>query len=536
MRKIRLILSFLTLLSLGLSAQDFKVVRGNCMPGPEGSGDVVESRQETTRRMLPQINHDWNPERTYHQLVILVSFSDQDFNVEDPMSVYDQMFNLSGYNQRKGPGCVADYYRDQSGGKLNLKFDVYGPIKVDTLSQPYPNPNENTKNYGRDILRRATLQFLDSVAAGVYDSYGWDGDFGKYDWNNNGSINQVIYVYAGLPGNISSDNCYGHIWPNTSSFTAITTHDGKKIFNYTCSGEHWPTKTPISCGIGTICHEFTHSLGLPDIYPVGGEGFSVVDEWDLMDGGNFTNYGWCPPEFTAMEKWLMGWLSFKDLTEPTSISGLKPVAEGGDVYRIKHSDSEWLLLENRQQRGWDAGAPGSGLVIYHVFYDASVWGGNSVNSDINKRRFHLVNADNMDYDAWDAYMSNSGLSTYVNSGRMNSRYLSTSPYPWTNETTTNCELTDSSVPSATMYENIEGKVLLSKPITNISIDAEGLASFDFMGGNTEGIRNLTPSLSEGDGAVYDLQGRRLSESAISNHKPQIRIVRQADGTFRKVLK
>ena len=527
MRKIRLILSFLTLLSLGLSAQDFKVVRGNCMPVPEND-DVATARAGQPLR-LPTPNTNWDSSRVYRQLVILFEFEGDEtyFKSETPRDDYDKMLNEKGYNERNGKGCMAEYFRDQSNGLFNVQFDVYGPYKIGQKAQPYDNPNSNTRNYGREAMIEATNLFLADHP---------EIDFSLYDWNNNGSINQVIYVYAGLPGNISSDNCYGHIWPNTSSFTTITTHDNKKISNYTCSGEHWPTTSKTSCGIGTICHEFTHSLGLPDIYPVGGEGFSVVDEWDLMDGGNFTNYGWCPPEFTAMEKWLMGWLSFKDLTEPTSISGLKPVAEGGDVYRIKHSDSEWLLLENRQQKGWDAGAPGSGLVIYHVYYDVSVWSGNSVNSDINKRRFQLVNADNMDYDAWNAYMSNSDLSTYVNSGRMNSRYLSTSPYPWTNETTTNCELTDSSVPSATMYENIEGKLLLSKPITNISIDADGLVSFDFMGGNTVGIRNLTPSFSEGDGAVYDLQGRRLPDSATSNQKPQIRIIRQADGTFRKVLK
>ena len=527
MRKIRLILSFLTLLSLGLSAQDFKVVRGNCMPVPEND-DVATARAGQPLR-LPTPNTNWDSSRVYRQLVILFEFEGDEtyFKSETPRDDYDKMLNEKGYNERNGKGCMAEYFRDQSNGLFNVQFDVYGPYKIGQKAQPYDNPNSNTRNYGREAMIEATNLFLADHP---------EIDFSLYDWNNNGSINQVIYVYAGLPGNISSDNCYGHIWPNTSSFTTITTHDNKKISNYTCSGEHWPTTSKTSCGIGTICHEFTHSLGLPDIYPVGGEGFSVVDEWDLMDGGNFTNYGWCPPEFTAMEKWLMGWLSFKDLTEPTSISGLKPVAEGGDVYRIKHSDSEWLLLENRQQKGWDAGAPGSGLVIYHVYYDVSVWSGNSVNSDINKRRFQLVNADNMDYDAWNAYMSNSDLSTYVNSGRMNSRYLSTSPYPWTNETTTNCELTDSSVPSATMYENIEGKLLLSKPITNISIDADGLVSFDFMGGNTVGIRNLTPSFSEGEGSVYDLQGRRLPDSATSNQKPQIRIIRQADGTFRKVLK
>lgn len=528
MRKIKLILSFLTLLSLSLSAQDFKVVRDNCMPAPEGVDDVVETRLTGMRKMLPQINRDWNPEKTYHQLVILMSFSDTDFNIDNPVAEYDKILNQSGYNKRQGPGCMADYFRDQSGGMLNLEFDVYGPYKVSGKAQPYSSPSSDTRNYGRTDMIEATNLFLADHQ---------EIDFSQYDWNGDGSVEQVIYVYAGLSGNISSTDCYGHIWPNTSTFTTITTHDGKKISNYTCSGEHWPMTNKASCGFGTISHEFTHSLGLPDIYPTAGEGFSVVDEWDLMDGGNFTNYGWCPPEYTALEKWLMGWISFKELDEPTTVVGLKPVSEGGDVYRIKHSDSEWLLLENRQQRGWDAGAPGSGLVIYHVFYDGSVWQGNRVNTDKNKRRFHLFNADNRDYDAWDDYLDEKGLGTYANAGRMNSRYLSTSPYPWTNETTmdVNDELTDSSVPAAKMnYPNAKEELMLSKPITNISVDDDGLVSFDFMGGGTPtAIRGIARQSGRESAVAYDLNGRRLSQPS----RKGIYILRQSDGTIvKKVFK
>jgi hypothetical protein len=225
-------------------------------------------------------------------------------------------------------------------------------------------------------------------------------------------------------------------------------------------------------------------LGLPDIYPTAGNaGYSVCDEWDLMDGGNFTNYGWCPPNFTPVEKWMMGWLSFTDLDEPTSITDLKPVAEGGEAYRIKHSENEWLILENRQQRGWDVGAPGKGLVIYHVCYDKSVWNSNTVNNNASMRRFELIHADNMDYDAWRAYLDANKLGTYVNKKYMNSRLLSTSPYPWTVDSIgfINDSLTDNSVPAPKMnYVNEQGERLLRKAITNISMSEDGLISFDFM--------------------------------------------------------
>lgn len=505
-----------------MAQEEFSIVRGHCLP------DLEEGSPTHRAARLPAISNKWDADRTYHQLVILVSFRDTDFSLDHPMEYYDRLFNEPGFNEEKrnASGCVADYFRAQSYGLFNLKFDVYGPIKVDTLAQPYNNPTEKTKNFGGAILHRATLQLLDSLAAGVYDNDGWDGDFGKYDWNNNGSINQVIYVYAGVPGNISDERSYGHIWPNTSTFTSVQTPGGKRISNYSCSGERWPTNSILRCGLGTIAHEFSHCLGLPDIYPTKDEvGYSVCDEWDLMDGGNFTNYGFCPPNYTALEKYLLGWLEFTDLDAPATVTDMKPSAEGGDVYRIKYSDSEWYLLENRQQRDWDLGAPGKGLVIYHVTYDGSVWRNNSVNNDRDKRRFYLVPADNKDYDTWSAEI---GVNNpYATSPRLNNRHLSTSPYPYVSGgEVLNNQLTDISVPAAVMF--YPDGALLGKPITNITMTDDGLVSFDFMGGATAiaAVRTKADAMVAG---IYDLSGRRVQTMQAG----QLYLVRQQDGTIRK---
>ena len=497
--------------------EELKVVRGDCLPdGP----DATAVGHRAAQRRLPAVQNDWDPERTYRQLVILIEFADTEFSYTDNAhSFYEKVFNESGFNDDKGPGSVADYYRDQSQGLCNLQFDIYGPYKTSGKAQPYDNPTEDTRNYGRNVLIEATNKMLTEHP---------DIDLSVYDWDGNKSIEQVIYVYAGVTGNISSRKSYGHIWPNTSSFATITTAAGYKISNYTCSGELWPTGTLRSCGIGTICHEFTHSLGLPDIYPTSSSaGVSVCDEWDLMDGGNFTNYGWCPPNLTAMEKMLLGWVTPTDLTEPTTITGLKPSAEGGEVYRIKHSDSEWLLLENRQQSGWDLGAPGKGLVIYHVNYDGSAWHGNSVNNDPNKRRFYLFPADNKDYDTWDKEIG--GKNPYANSSRMNNRHLSTSPYPYvgTDEVLNN-KLTDTSTPASIMYYP-DGS-LLGKPITNITMTDEGLISFDFMGGNPSGIKDIQVSGFRIQD-YYDLQGRYIQYPV----RGQLYLVRKVDGSICKYL-
>ncbi len=476
-------------LSSAVWSQTWSVVRGNCTPGLS-EGDRAATSSPGGPLRLSSIRTKWDSTRVFRQAVILVSFSDTDFSMENPRETYDSMFNCPGFNKRQGPGCVAEYFRVQSGGLFNMKFDVYGPIKVNRKAQPYSKPTSSTHNYGREGFIEATNKVIDSLQV----------DFSPYDWDNNGSVNQVIYITAGLSGNQSSEACYGYLWPNTSTFSTITTN-GKRISSYTASAELWANGT--SCGIGTILHEFTHSLGLPDIYPTIDEaGYSVVDEWDLMDGGNFTNYGWCPPNYTPTEKMLLGWLTPVELTEPQTIRNLKPVAKGGEVYRIKHSNNEWLLLENRQQEGWDSGVPGKGLVIYHVDYNYSSWNSNSVNNDKTKRRFELIHADNMDYDKWyDYLLSWEKPKNYANSDRMNSNFLSTSPYPWTTDSTdvVNDSLTNNSVPPAKMNNaNSEGSTMLSKFISSIIQNADGTVTFDFM---ADVAKCATPTIIFEDGRI-----------------------------------
>ena len=512
----------MTLLPLcSMAQEELSFRRGNCMPELEengnGNGNGNDNGNENengnglrraARRLQPMTG--WDATKTYKQMVVLFEFTDSAFHREDVRAAYDKIFNQTGYNEGQGAGCVADYFRDQSGGLLNLSFDVYGPVKVSGKAQPYDAPTKDTRNYGRTQMEEATRKVLEANP-GV--------DYSQYDWNGDGTIEQVIFVYAGPGGNKNQELCYGHIWPNTSSFSTITTPDGKKIYNYTCSAELWQANSRRSCGIGTICHEFTHSLGLPDIYPVGNDlPKSTVDEWDLMDGGNFTNLGWCPPNFSPLEKMLMGWLQPVELTEATSVTALKPAAEGGTVYQVKHTANEYLLLENRQWNGWDKGLPGKGLVVYQVDYAASAWSGNRVNSfkEENNFRYKIVHADNILYDDWVDLAVSRGVTSlnqlYKNTGRLNSMLLSTSSYPWATDSTTfiNSELTDTSVPATIMHNNNSAGVkLLGKPITNIQMSEDGLVSFDFMGGTT-GIKDVNLNGNgnvNGNYSVYDLSGR-----------------------------
>ena len=474
------------------------------------------------------INTNWDPNKIYRQMVVLVAPSDVDFSASDPHAFFDSMLNEPGFNKRQGVGCAADYFRDQSGGLFNLQFDVFGPYKASQVAQPYTNPNSKTHNHGNSYM----LDALQTLLAEETEL-----DFSPYDWNNDGYVDQVVAICAGYGGNTGGENFYGYLWPNTSSLSkTLTTHDGKKISAYSVSAELWPNKA--SCGIGTVCHEFSHCLGLPDIYPTNGWVLSAVDEWDLMDGGNYTNYGWCPPNYSALEKMLLGWLTPTELTEPATITGMKPVSEGGEVYLIRHTDNEYLLLENRQHTGWDAGTPGSGLIIFHVNYKESLWRNNRVNDTQNQLNYDIIHADGLDYTQWDNLMDERGISSsWQNKPMMNNWHLSTSPYPWaTDSTETNNQLTDESSPAPVMFnKNADGSLLLSKPITNIQVSADGYVSFNFMGGDPTAISIPVESprdkTATGRQGLYDLQGHRRKGATGKGLYIEIR----QDGTIRKVI-
>ena len=494
-----------------------EVIHGNCTPDLNGSMPAAVQGMGAVKHKMPAINTNWDPTRTYHQMVILIEFSDLEFSRVDAKAAYDSILNMSGYNEGSGPSCMADYFRTQSGGLLNLQFDIFGPVKVSKSARP-----STQKNYGQEAIHEATKMVVDQNP---------DYDYSVFDWDGDGYVNQVIVVTAGFCGN-SGGGADGYLWPNTSTISTVETPDGYKIRNYSASAERWPTSSVVSCGIGTICHEYSHSLGLPDIYPVNGWTYTAADEWDLMDGGNIINQGWCPSNYTALEKMLMGWMTPIELTEPTTIEDLKPVEEGGAAFIIRHTDNEYLMLENRQWRGWDLGVPGKGLVIYHVNYDDFRWRNNTVNNVANKLNFSLIHADNMDYDDWKNYCSAMRLEHYRRSVWLNSRYLSTSPYPWTTDSTSTVldSLTINSVPAPVMYnKNDSDEVILSKAITNIRMSEDGLISFDFMGGDPNGIRTATWS-EEQVPAVFDLSGRRVRQTGRG-----LLLKRDSKGKIRKIF-
>ena len=428
-------------------------------------GSVLTFKVEAprTNRVLQTIRLDWDPNKVYKLPVVLVSFADCDFKEEHDLQFYKDLFNKKGFNLGHGPGCVADYFYDQSRGLFNVEFDVVGPIKLTTNQKA-----SHDSNFGTTQFRQA---IKDAASQLNYADYDWDGDYRE---------ETVIIIFAGYGGNETSsaaDNC---IRPNTDNL--YFSIDGIRIGGYSASPEMWTNNQ--SCGIGSICHELSHVLGLPDVYPTSGAEYSVCDEWNLMDGGNYADDGWCPPNYSAQEREIVNWQSPEELTENCTITDMPSYNSTGKSYKIVNSENpnEYYTLENRQWEGWDYMLPNHGLLITHVKYDDKAWRENRINTLRYDHRFEYLHADGLDYNNYFAMYNKNDL--HGADGR--SKMLKNTTYPYM----------DAVIP-----------VLYGVSISDVT-ENDGLISFNCVVGG-DGISTVVDEQSD-DTHWYDLQGRRLN--------------------------
>ena len=286
--------------------------------------------------------------------VILVQFSDTTFVSGDANTDFYNLLNQSGYSANGGTGSVHDFYYDNSDGQYDPVFYVYGPVTMNSFSS-YGITQSNYSSVARSLIQSAVSNLNSSV------------DFSQFDNDGDGAIDMILMYFAGHNMAEGGDG----IWPHRSSISSSTKYDGKTLGNYFCTSELKGYAGKDMCGIGTTCHEFAHSLGLPDFYDtdyeVNGEAGALYS-YSTMCSGPYLNDGRTPPYFSLEERIMLGWVSSDKIEE---ISGpgeyTLPAAFDNKAYKIATSTSgEYFLMEARGYGQWDAYLPGEGMVIYHV--------------------------------------------------------------------------------------------------------------------------------------------------------------------------
>ena len=443
-------------------------------------------------------------------LVILAAFSDKSFSKGDDAIVkfYDEVLNQEGYSQNGAAGSVHDYFKDMSRGEFDLTFDIVGPVKVSKSATYYGGPSPimgGTDHIGEFITE--AIKKADEKC---------DIDWKKYDWDDDGEVEQVFVLYAGYGQ--ATGGPTGTIWPNAWTLDeALQNNDGNGGFSidgvfinqYACSNELYLDSGTVPMGLGVFCHEFSHCMGLPDMYDTNYGSTPTMGDWDLLAGGSYNGphgIGWCPAGWTSYERAYAGWLELTELKAGDIIKGMTSLEEADGkayvIYNDNHKD-EYYLLENHKGMGWDKYTPENGLLIIHVDYDKDLFDNNIVNS---KGEFTPA-------EGYDRYFTNDHPRMAPFSrvrSIQNDTYFYT--YPMDAPRGVVDSLTDTSKPAAELYNALsDGSKLMGKPVYNIEKDDDGNISFTFMTKEkeTDAIQDIAMAEdTTGDDTVYDITGKK----------------------------
>ena len=415
-------------------------------------------------------------------------------------------------------GSVFDYFYTQSNEKFSIQFDIEGPY---TLSHERKYYGKNDAQYEGNVKDPIGAAQMIMEACYLADNNG-DVDFTKYDWDGDGELELVYVIYSGI-GEAFDTTQVNAVWPQSSKIplaheeqTTVTVEgwgtyplifDGKRLSRYACSSEIEYDNTKgeeVGGCIGTICHEFSHCLGLSDHYVVNGDGIYTLGDWDIMAHGSYNGGGKIPAGYNSFEKAFLGWLDPIEVDEVglEEVRGLKPYSAGGNAYKVKNhaKEDEYFLIENRQKTGWDKGLPGSGVLITHMDYDEEYNNPDFHINDANTQlRFRVVPADN-------------SPSSETQDGDV---------YPHEN----NDRLDENSSPSSEVFnENIDGSKYLGYSIKNISVSEDGLASFDIVSKFESKDMLEVTKLSIDNWSLYDgvIDGSYLEGSLTIQNNDKVR--------------
>jgi immune inhibitor A len=280
-------------------------------------------------------------------LVVLVDFNDtSNSSTHTPTYYGDLLFNASA-------SSMNEYYQEASFGL----FCITGNVTTVWYSMSHSLAYYGTYEFDSPpVAGFGNSQTLTTDAVTAADA---DIDFSEFDQDGDGYVDHLVIVHAGgdeAATGVSTD-IWSHAWALNSNKFKL---DGVYINAYTMLSEDDP--------VGVYIHEFGHNIGLPDLYDTDYSSDGGVGKWDVMASGSWNNYGDTPAMFSAWCRQELGWLSPSLVSADSSGLIAKRIYDNQTAFKVwlNFSNSEYFLVENRQQVGWDAYIPGNGLLIWHV--------------------------------------------------------------------------------------------------------------------------------------------------------------------------
>ena len=330
--------------------------------------------------------------------VVLVEFSDVKLQSTTTVEKITRYCNESGYHDEPtAMGSVRDYFFDQSNGMFVPEFEVIGVVELSRASTYYGRDNSgnidvNLNQLPVDVVKAVKEQLGDDFSRFVLPA--------TEDVRKEG-VPLLCMFYAGK-GQATENDKSQLIWP--SEWNCDFDADGVHFNSCFVGNELLGSRL---MGPSIFCHEFSHSLGLPDFYKDEevSDGDDAFGMWSLMDYGLYTdNSCFRPMDYTAYERSYLGWLDIPEFEESVMLS---PVTDSDGVSAVRISNPankrEYFILEHRQPGTWYPESFGTGIMLSHFSYNAKAWDDNKVNCTDSTYAF-TVTADGSRIDRF-AYKS-----------------------------------------------------------------------------------------------------------------------------------
>lgn len=440
---------------------------------------------------------------TRRVLAILAAFQDVDFTVNDPVRAFDQYLNgdeqedLGNHNQMN-VASVRQYFETSSNNQFSPQFDVVGPVTLPQKMAYYGGKDKS----GRDD------KFTDFCKDAMNEARDLVSDWSVYDNDKDGYIELVCVIFAGYGQNQAGPD--STIWAKASSLN-LKLNDELRITRFNCCSELFHPQYPDYInGTGVFIHEFSHCMGLPDLYATKSDAYvnnQGMETWSIMDYGLYVRNGFAPATYNAWEQETMEWTELEDVCslmedEKCEIDNILPLVEGGKAYKMMNSDNnrEYIIMENVQKRGLNQYAYGHGLLVYHVDYPyESVNMNDAPNNNPGHPSVAVVPAGGLlvsRYLRGKSYTTNEWMAS-----------IAASPFPGSKEVVS---LSDQmQLPNYCFY-NGDTKKPVGFMLSEILEDSEsGSIRFTISPDESMGVNVVRWKKDDDTNKIYDLQGRRI---------------------------
>ncbi len=322
---------------------------------------------------------------TVNNIVLFICFYDEDYSIfSHSASQYDGIYNSTA----TGANSVRNYFKEASYSQLTMS--TYLPTSGGYLMiwktgyprayfEPYGD-GANPYGYQSDdeAAQREHL-LLKEVIEGYVDNDLIPSTL-NVDTNNDGYVDNVTFMVSGQPGEWS-DLLWPHRWSLSQGYPVSATINGKTVeaYNFNLDAVTWKEGgSAAGGGVGTLCHEMTHTLGAPDLYHYkeSAQGLNPVGSWDIMESTTD------PPQHPGayMKMRYMGWINSIPSITTTGTYTLNPVTSSTqNAYKIAspYSSTQYFIVEYRRKTGYfESGLPGSGLIVYRIDTSVSDGSGN----------------------------------------------------------------------------------------------------------------------------------------------------------------